>query len=85
MAQIEIYTTPFCGYCRMAKRLFDQKGIGYAETDILTDPSQRAVMMQRANGHRSVPQIFIGGAHVGGCDDLYALERAGRLDSMLSV
>ena len=85
MAQVEIYTTPFCGYCRMAKRLLDQKGVGYAETDLMADPSQRAVMMQRAQGRRSVPQIFIGGTHVGGCDDLYALERAGRLDVSLAA
>ncbi len=85
MAQVEIYTTPFCGYCRMAKRLLEHKGVGYAETNILTNPSQRTVMMQRAQGRRSVPQIFIGGAHVGGCDELYVLERSGRLDAMLAA
>ena len=85
MAQVEIYTSPFCGYCRMAKRLLDQKGVSYAETNVMINPSQRATMMQRAGGRRSVPQIFVNGTHVGGCDELYALERAGKLDPMLAA
>ena len=85
MAQIEIYTTPFCGYCRLAKRLLDQKGVSYAETDVSMDPAERMAMVERAGGRRSVPQIFIGETHVGGCDDLYALERAGRLDGLLAA
>ena len=85
MANIEIYTTSFCGYCRLAKRLLDQKGASYAETDVSLDPGMRMAMVERAGGRRSVPQIFIGDTHVGGCDDLYALERAGRLDALLAA
>lgn len=85
MKNIEIYTTPICGFCRMAKRLLDEKGLNYAETDVMTVPSKKKEMVQRAGGRTSVPQIFIGGTHVGGCDDLFALERAGKLDAMLSV
>ena len=85
MANVEIYTTPFCGYCMMAKRLLNQKGIGFSETDVSRDPALRTAMVERASGRRSVPQIFIGGTHVGGCDDLYALERAGRLDALLAA
>ncbi len=85
MPPVEIYTTPFCGYCHMAKRLLKGKGIAYAETDVSRDPAQRAAMMQRTGGRRSVPQIFIGRTHVGGCDELYALERAGKLDPLLAL
>lgn len=85
MKTIEIYTTPICGFCRMAKRLLDEKGLTYAETDVMTTPSKKKEMVQRAGGRTSVPQIFIGGTHVGGCDDLYALERAGKLDAMLNA
>ncbi len=85
MANVEIYTTPFCGYCGMAKRLLDQKGTSYAETDVSRDSADRMAMIERAGGRRSVPQIFIGDTHVGGCDDLYALERAGRLDPLLAA
>ena len=83
MAEVEIYTTPICGYCRMAKRLLESKGVSYREFDVMAEPSLRAEMTLRANGGRTVPQIFIGGRHVGGCDDLYALERSGKLDSLL--
>lgn len=85
MKNIEIYTTPICGFCRMAKRLMDEKGLSYAETDVMMTPSKKKEMVQRAGGRTSVPQIFIGGTHVGGCDDLFALERAGKLDAMLSA
>ena len=85
MKQVEIYTTPICGFCAMAKRLLDQKGVSYAEVDVMAAPHRRDEMVRRANGGRTVPQIFIGGEHVGGCDDLYALERAGRLDAMLAA
>lgn len=84
MPAVEIYTTPFCGYCHAAKRLLTQKGISFAEIDLSTQPDKRAEMVQRANGGRTVPQIFIEGRHVGGCDDLYALDRAGKLDPMLA-
>ncbi|MFN3646126.1 MAG: glutaredoxin 3 [Gemmobacter sp.] len=84
MKPVEIYTTPSCGYCHAAKRLLTQKGVAFAETDVSRDPALRAAMVQRAGGRRTVPQIFIGGAHVGGCDDLYALDSAGRLDALLA-
>ena len=84
MTKIEIYTTPICGYCQMTKRLLAEKGVEYTEIDLFDDPDRRAEMMQRANGGRTGPQIFIDGTHVGGCDDLYALDRAGKLDPMLA-
>jgi glutaredoxin 3 len=85
MKTVEIYTTPLCGYCHAAKRLLNKKGVPFTETDVSADPALRATMMQRAHGRRTVPQIFIGGSHVGGCDDLYALEDAGKLDPMLAA
>ncbi|EAR53078.1 Glutaredoxin [Oceanicola granulosus HTCC2516] len=84
MANIEIYTTQTCGYCHAAKRLLTQKGAGYTEIDA-SDPARRAEMTQRAKGGRTVPQIFIGDTHVGGCDELFALERAGKLDALLAA
>lgn len=84
MTKIEIYTTPICGYCQRAKRLLAEKGVSYTEFDLFDEPERRAEMMQRANGGRTVPQIFIDGRHIGGCDDLYALERAGKLDPLLA-
>ena len=83
MQPVEIYTTPFCGYCRMAKHLLDQKDIAFTEIDVSRDPALRAAMVERAGGRRTVPQIFVGETHVGGCDDLYALDRAGRLDALV--
>ena len=85
MPRVEIYTTPWCPFCLAAKRLLSQKGVSFEETDVSGDPSLRQDMMQRANGRYTVPQIFIGGKHVGGSDDLYALDRAGRLDPMLAA
>jgi glutaredoxin 3 len=85
MPPVEIYTAPFCGYCHMAKRLLKGKGIAFAETDVSRDPAQRAAMMRRTGGRRSVPQIFIGQTHVGGFDELYALERAAKLDPLLAA
>lgn len=84
MQTVEIYTTPFCGYCLAAKRLLKKKGVSFAETDVSRDPEMRQAMMTRANGGHTVPQIFIGGAHVGGYDELSALDRAGKLDPMLA-
>ncbi|HUF87081.1 MAG TPA: glutaredoxin 3 [Thermohalobaculum sp.] len=84
MQPVEIYTTPFCGFCRMAKHLLDQKGVAFTELDVSADPALRGAMSERAGGRRTVPQIFIGETHVGGCDELYALERAGRLDPLLN-
>ncbi|TNC74276.1 glutaredoxin 3 [Rubellimicrobium roseum] len=85
MANIEIYTSPTCGYCHAAKRLLAQKGVSYTEVDVVRDPSRRPEMVSRAGGRRTVPQIFIDGDHVGGCDDLYALEEAGKLDPLLAA
>lgn len=84
MKTVEIYTTQSCPYCIAAKRLLKTKGVAYTEIDVGADPSLRASMTQRANGRRTVPQIFIGGTHVGGCDDLHALDHAGKLDPMLA-
>ena len=85
MKTVEIYTTPICGFCHAAKRLLTQKGVTFSEVDVMRDPDRRSEMTDRANGGRTVPQIFIGGAHVGGCDELYDLERAGNLDAMLAA
>ncbi|QBX33663.1 glutaredoxin 3 [Paracoccus liaowanqingii] len=79
---IEIYTTRTCPFCIRAKQLLDKKGAAYTEIDVGTDPALRDKMTKRA-GKRSVPQIFVGQTHVGGCDELYAMDRAGRLDSLL--
>ena len=85
MQPVEIYTSPLCGFCHAAKRLLSQKGVSFAEVDIAREPGRRSEMMDRAGGRHTVPQIFIGGTHVGGCDDLYALERAGKLDKILAA
>lgn len=85
MKPIEIYTSPLCGFCHAAKRLLKEKGAKFSEVNVLAQPGRKAEMIKRANGGRTVPQIFIGDTHVGGCDDLYALERAGKLDSLLAA
>lgn len=85
MKDVEIYTSPLCGFCHAAKRLLNSKGVSFSEIDILANPDRKPEMIKRANGGRTVPQIFIGDTHVGGCDDLYALERAGNLDAMLEA
>lgn len=85
MPTVEIYTSPLCGFCHAAKRLLNQKGASFVEVDVLVDPARKPEMIQRAGGKKTVPQIFIGDTHVGGCDDLYALERAGKLDALLSA
>lgn len=84
MQAVEIYTSAYCGYCHAAKRLLDQKGVSYSEIDVGGQPALRQKMMARAHGRHTVPQIFIGRTHVGGCDELYALERAGKLDTLLA-
>lgn len=84
MPKVEIYTKMFCPYCVRAKRLLGEKGVSYEEYDITLGGPQRAEMIQRANGGTTVPQIFIGDMHVGGSDDLVALERAGKLDPLLA-
>ncbi|MBX9977266.1 MAG: glutaredoxin 3 [Alphaproteobacteria bacterium] len=82
MKSITIYTTNHCPYCIKAKKLFDQKGVTYTEIDVSHD-DEREKMIAKAHGKRTVPQIFIGDYHVGGCDDLYALDKQGKLDSLL--
>ena len=83
MPLVEIYTSPFCGYCHAAKRLLKDKGVAYTEIDVMQHPERKPEMINRANGGRTVPQIFIDGQHMGGCDDLYALDRCGGLDPLL--
>lgn len=83
MAKIEIYTTPFCGYCARAKGLLDSKGAAYDEMDVMMDDKKRTEMRERAK-RSTVPQIFINGQHIGGSDELAALEQAGKLDALLA-
>jgi glutaredoxin 3 len=84
MPRIEIYTSPLCGYCHAAKRLLASKDVSFSEIDVAREPTRRQEMMSRSNGGYTVPQIFIGDTHVGGCNELYALERSGRLDPLLN-
>ena len=84
MSKVEIYASMFCPFCHQAKRLLGAKGVDFDEIDVDRDPDARALMTERAGGRRTVPQIFIGDRHVGGCDELYALERAGELDPLLA-
>ena len=85
MAQVELYTTMWCPYCARAKALLDRKGVAYAEIDLMEQPNRRDEMVKRAGGRRTVPQIFIDGEHIGGSDDLVALDRAGGLDPKLGI
>lgn len=85
MARVEIYTKSFCPYCARAKALLGEKGAAFEEYEISTDAEKRQEMIQRAGGRTTVPQVFIDGGHVGGSDDLAALERDGKLDSMLAA
>lgn len=85
MARVEIYSTMFCPYCARARSLFEKKGVDYVDIDILDDTSKRDEMVERSGGRQTVPQIFIDGRHIGGSDDLYALERAGKLDALLGT
>lgn len=84
MAKIRVFTTRVCPYCRRAKALLDKKGAVYEEIDVSDDAALRQAMTVEAGGARTVPQIFIGETHVGGCDDLYALDKAGKLDPILA-
>lgn len=84
MVDVTIYTRAMCGYCSAAKRLLDSKGVAYKELDASFSPELRREMISRANGRSTFPQVFIGSQHVGGCDDLHALEQAGRLDALLA-
>lgn len=83
MAKVEIYTTPWCPYCHAAKSLLSEKGVAYEEVDVM-EPELRAAMVERAHGRRTVPQIFVGETHIGGYDDMAALERQGELDPLLA-
>lgn len=85
MAQVTIYTKAYCPYCVRAKALLGQKGVQFDEIKIDEQPELRPAMIERANGRATVPQIFIGDTHVGGCDDLFALENAGTLNSLLAA
>lgn len=84
MADVIMYTTPICPYCVRAKHLLRQKGVAWTEVDVSRDATERQALMERTR-QRTVPQIFINGEHIGGCDELYALERGGRLDPLLAA
>lgn len=85
MVDVTIYTRMMCGFCSAAKHLLDAKGVSYVEHDASFSPELRQEMVQKANGRSTFPQIFIGGNHIGGCDELHALERDGRLDGLLDT
>ena len=85
MADVVIYTRPFCGYCARALSLLNQKGVDFEEIEAGMDPDKRREMVERSGGRSTFPQIFIGGQHIGGCDEMMALERAGKLDPMLET
>jgi glutaredoxin 3 len=84
MAEVVIYTRPFCGFCARALKLLTEKGVAFTEIEAGMDPSKRAEMVERS-GRTTFPQIFVAGQHIGGCDDLVALDRAGKFDAMLSA
>ena len=83
MAKVEIYSSMLCGFCYRAKKLLEQKGVNFTDIDVLASPKRRAEMVQRSGGRSSVPQIFIDDRHIGGCDELYALEANRKLDALL--
>lgn len=85
MAQVTIYTKPYCPYCVRAVSLLEKKGVPFTEIEAAFDPDKRREMIQRANGRATFPQIFVGDEHIGGCDDMMALERAGKLDPLLAA
>ena len=85
MAEVELYTTPFCPYCVRARALLDRKGVTFTDIDITEEPGRRAEMIRRAGGRTTVPQIFIDGEHIGGSDELVALDRVGDLDAKLGA
>jgi glutaredoxin 3 len=84
-SRILVYSTPFCGYCAAAKRLLTAKGAEYTEIDVMMDPERRQEMLAKSGGRRTVPQIFIDGRHIGGFDELSALDKAGGLDPLLAA
>ena len=85
MAKVEMYTTMWCGYCARARNLLNRKGVDFEDIDVEADTSKRTEMVERAGGRTTVPQIFIDGVHVGGSDDIHALDDDGRLDPMLAT
>ena len=85
MAKVEIYTSPFCGFCYRAKSLLKNKGVDFEEVDIMFHPGRKPEMMERAGGRHTVPQIFIDDSHIGGCDELYTLDSEGKLDPLLNA
>ena len=85
MAKVELYTTMFCPYCARARSLLSKKGVTYSEIDVMADTAKRDEMIERAGGRQTVPQIFIDGKHVGGSDELAALDKAGKLDALLGL
>ena len=85
MPKVTIYTTPFCPYCTMAKQLLSEKSAAFDEVDVSRDPAARHALVAKSGGRHTVPQIWIGARHVGGCDDLYALDDEGGLDTLLSA
>jgi glutaredoxin 3 len=85
MAKVEIYTREFCGYCARALALLDQKGVDFEEIPAGMDPEKKREMMQRSGGRNTFPQIFVDGQHIGGSDDMMALEREGKLDGLLNA
>jgi glutaredoxin 3 len=85
MTSVEIYTQQYCSYCHFAKELLTRKGVGFREIDVSADGKMRQEMIARANGRTTVPQIFIGATHVGGCEELYALDEAGKLDALIAA
>jgi glutaredoxin 3 len=85
MAHVTIYTRPFCGYCARALKLLEDRGVPFTEIEAGADPDKRREMMDRSGGRATFPQIFVGERHIGGCDDMMALDRAGKLDSLLAA
>ena len=83
--EIEIYTSPFCGFCARAKRLLDAKGVAYVEVDTFMSGAKRREMSDRAGGRTSVPQVFVDGAHLGDCDEIHAMDARGELDAALGL
>jgi glutaredoxin 3 len=83
MAKVEIYSSMLCGFCYRAKKLLEQKGVDFTEIDVMVNPKRRSEMIERSGGRTSVPQIFIDDRHVGGCDELFALESSRKLDALL--
>ena len=85
MAEIEIYTTPFCPFCLRAKSLLKSKGVEFTEIDVMMRPGRRREMTERAGGRHTVPQIFVDGEYLGDCTDIYGMDREGRLDAALKI